>query len=231
MNILNSRERCRVLLGKRGDFIYDIQQTMWKYKELNEDAFSLGQLESKHWAVEIMEDLRMVHKIDYGTVFILCGWYGILAAMMFYAHLPILKIRSFDIDPDCFKVADAINKTNYDQDWKFKGVTADIFDINFERHSWQMWSISNKRMSYKLEDSPDTIINTSCEHTNSSWFNNIPNGKLVVLQSNNFLEGNEHINCMTNLDEFKESFPLTTTYYDGKLGLPEYDRFMLIGVK
>ena len=112
MNILGSRERCKVLLGKRGDFIYDIQQAMWKYKDMNEDAFSLGQLESKHWAVEIMEDLHRVRKIDYGTVFILCGWYGILAAMMFYAHLPILKIRSFDIDPDCFKIADAINKKN-----------------------------------------------------------------------------------------------------------------------
>lgn len=232
MNILGSRERCRVLLGKRGDFIYDIQQAMWNYQtHMNEDAFSLGQLESKSWAVEIMEDLRRVRKIDYGTVFILCGWYGILAAMMFYARIPILKIRSFDIDKTCFEIADAINKVNYDQDWRFKAVTADIFNINFEEYSWQMWSKSNNRMSHPLVDRPDTIINTSCEHTHPSWFNKIPDGKLVVLQSNDFLEGNDHVNCMTDLEEFKEMFPLTTIYYDGQLKLPEYKRFMLIGIK
>ena len=37
---------------------------------------------------------------------------------------------------------------------------------------------------------PDTIINTSCEHIRNfnSWYNAIPQGKLLILQSNNFFK-------------------------------------------
>ncbi|MHA1817074.1 MAG: hypothetical protein ACTSX1_13820 [Candidatus Heimdallarchaeaceae archaeon] len=232
MKLGDSRKRYNILLGKKGDFMYDIETTLKIFEDkIDHDSFSLGQLESKKWAASLMEDLFTVKKLDYGTVFVLCGWYGILPAIMFYSKIPLLKIRSFDIDPSCEKIADFMNKTNYDIQWKFKAVTQDIYDINFEEHLWQCWSNKNDRMSYPIADKPDTIINTSCEHTDAKWFDKIPKGKIVVLQSNDSFSEKGHINAMVDLDEFRTIYPMDTEYYAGSMTFEKYTRFMLVGVK
>jgi hypothetical protein len=83
---------------------------------------------------------------------------------------------------------------------------------------------------------PDTIINTSCEHIPNfkEWYNKIPAGKLVILQSNNFFELDEHINCVNDLDDFASQAPLSEILYEGELDLSKhvnYTRFMRIGIK
>ena len=80
---------------------------------------------------------------------------------------------------------------------------------------------------------PDTIINTSCEHIANfiEWYNKIPNGTLVVLQSNNYFEIKEHVNCVNNINEFIKIAPMSTLLYNGELELEKYTRFMLIGYK
>ena len=214
---------------KISNFLHDLALATKEFK-LDYDCFSKGQLESKDWVVEIMKDLQSYRPFNFGTVFVLCGWYGILPAMMFLKGLKLDKIRSFDIDESCLQIADRINKTNSSDDWRFKAVTEDIFQISFSGHTWQVWSNANNRMCYPITDVPDTIINTSCEHTKPGWFNNIPRQKLVVLQSNDFLEGRGHINCVKDLDEFKRMFPLKDIFYAGKLHCEKYTRFMIIGV-
>ncbi len=209
---------------KLSNFLHDLTSVIQNF-ELDFDCFSKGQLESKEWLVQIIKDL----KIDLGTVYILCGWYGLLSSMMFLNSLNLDKIRSFDIDDNCYKIADQINKTYLSDSWRFKAVTEDIFKIKFDSHTWQMWSNANNRMCYPITDVPDTIINTSCEHTGPDWFKNIPRNKLVILQSNNFWTGDGHVNCVTDIDEFKQMFPLKTTYYNGDLNFDKYSRFMLIG--
>lgn len=232
MNIENSRERYQILLGRKGDFMYDIQKARQRYGfNMDSDSFSIGQLQSKRWAVDVMRDVQRAHKVDWGLVYNLCGWYGVLSAMMFYEKLNLDKIRSFDIDSNCEEIADAMNKTNYNDEWRFKAITGDIFNINFEKHTWQAWSKSNERLSKPITESPNTLINLSCEHTIPSWFNNVPDGMIMVLQSNNFLKGDDHINCSEDIEYFKKQFPLTEIYYDGQIKLPLYTRFMLIGVK
>ena len=83
---------------------------------------------------------------------------------------------------------------------------------------------------------PDTIINTSCEHIAnfSDWYSMIPKGKLVILQSNNFTDLQEHVNCSSSLKEFSESIHMSETLYEGELDLTDqggYIRFMKIGIK
>ena len=64
------------------------------------DALSDGQLNSKLWLLD------KIKGIDLGTVFICAGWYGVLATMMFEdENVYVDKIRSFDIDDSCWKVA------------------------------------------------------------------------------------------------------------------------------
>jgi hypothetical protein len=214
---------------KLSDFLHDLT-TATKIFDMDYDCFSIGQLKSKQWLVEILKDVRVVWKLDFGTIYVLCGWYGILSAMLFL-EFEIDRIRSFDIDERCEKIADQVNKTYSSDGWRFKAITQNIININFEKHSWQCWSNKHERMSKLITDIPNTIINTSCEHMSPEWFDNVPSGKLVALQSNDSFTEEGHINAVTNLDEFKDMFPLSTIYYDGLIKFEQYTRYMLVGIK
>jgi hypothetical protein len=193
------------------------------------DAFSWGQLKSKRWLIDELEKLDL----DLGTIFLCAGWYATLAAMLFESTCKIEKIRSFDIDGSCVDVADTINAVNFKNNWRFKAVESNIFDINYSSHEWTAWSKTNNRMSYPITDVPTTIINTSCEHIENfkSWYDKIPVGKIIVLQTNNYFEIEDHINCSSSLEEFASNTHMTEVLYQGELHLPKYTRFMRIGIK
>ena len=197
--------------------------------EVDKDCFSRGQLESKLWLVEELKK----QKVELGTVFLCAGWYATLATMLFESNIDIDKIRSFDIDESCVDIAETFNKPWFVDGWKFKSITQNIMDIDYNSHTWQCWSNDKNRMSKPITDVPDTIINTSCEHIPNfaDWYAKIPEGKLVVLQSNNYFEIKEHVNCVNDIDEFKEMAPMSELHYMGMRELPKYTRFMLIGYK
>jgi hypothetical protein len=194
-----------------------------------EDSFSRGQLQSKLWLIKELKKLNL----ELGTVFLCAGWYAILATMMFESNLRVGKIRSFDIDPDCQDIAEIFNKPWFMQQWRFKAIAQDIMAIDYNEHTWSCWSTANIRMSYPITEAPDTIINTSCEHIDpfDEWYNKIPEGKLLVLQANNFVEVDEHVNTYNTLDEFSANVPMTQTLYTGELKLTKYTRYMKIGYK
>ena len=52
----------------------------------------------------------------------------------------------------------------------------------------------------------------------------------VVLQSNNFKEHEEHVNCMSDLGEFKRKSKLKVDLEE-ELELPKYKRFLICGRK
>jgi hypothetical protein len=205
---------------------------MRKYKaseNFNTDCFSRGQLESKLWLINELTKCNL----SLGTVFLCAGWYATLATMLFESGIDVDKIRSFDIDSTCVDIAEVFNKPWFVDGWRFKSITQNIMDIDYNEHAWECWSNDNNRMSHPITDSPDTIINTSCEHIENfeEWYAKIPYGKLVILQSNNFYEIDEHVNCVADIDEFIATAPMTTQLYAGELELPKYNRFMLIGIK
>ena len=195
--------------------------------KIDKDCFSRGQLESKLWLVQELQR----QKIDLGTVFLCAGWYATLATMLFESNIKLDKIRSFDIDPTCASIAEVFNKPWVKEDWRFKACTQDILEIKWDGHSYPVnRSDSSICMLY---DTPDTIINTSCEHIENfaEWYENIPQGKLVVLQSNNYFEIDEHVNCVNDIYEFKEMATMSELHYMGERDLTKYKRFMLIGYK
>jgi len=197
--------------------------------DIDDDCFSRGQLQSKLWLVKELKKL----KVDLGTVYLCAGWYATLATMLFESGMKVDKIRSFDIDPSCVDIAETFNKPWFVDNWRFKAVTKDIMHITYDEHWWESWSNANNRMSKPILDIPDTIINTSCEHIPNfaEWYAKIPDGKLVVLQSNNYFEIDEHVNCVNDIYEFKTMAPMTTLLYIGEIELSKYTRFMLIGYK
>ncbi len=199
-----------------------LEAIKWHYK-ICKDAISDGQLNSKLWLLD------RIKGIDLGTVFICAGWYGILATMMFEdENIYVDKIRSFDLDDNCWKIAEDFNRPWTKDNWKFKASTLDITTMQFPT-KYKTYRANGT--SLILDEMPDTIINTSCEHIEkfTEWFNAIPKGKLVALQTNNYFDLPEHVNCVKNLAEFKEQAPLSDVIYEGELKLEKYTRYMIIG--
>ena len=200
------------------------------------DAFTQGQLRSKLWL------LKHLRGIDLGIVFICAGWYGTLARAMFENNnIHFDKIRSFDIDPKCAEVADMINKQWNIDDFKFKASTVDIHKFKWKGFHTPAPSDGTSGNFYydtiadnktiQMKDNPSTFINTSCEHIENftDWFKLLLPGKLVALQSNNYFEIEDHVNCVNSLDEFKQQALLSNIIYEGELELEKYTRYMLIG--
>jgi len=195
--------------------------------EIWNDCFSRGQLQSKLWLVKELNRLDL----DLGIVFLCAGWYATLATMLFESGIKIDRIRSFDIDDSCYSIAETFNKPWVKDEWRFKATTQDIFDIDFNLHTYLVKRADGSTCD--LTESPNTIINTSCEHIENfaNWYAKIPQGKLVILQSNNYYEVEEHVNCSKDAEEFSLSTPMSNCLYLGELPLEKYSRFMKIGYK
>ena len=191
------------------------------------DCLSQGQIKSKRWLVDELVKLDL----DLGTVFLCAGWYATLATMLFESSIKLDKIRSFDLDPNCVSIAELFNKPWVLNDWKFKSCTKNILDMNYDFYTYNV-SRSNGTLC-ELSETPNTIINTSCEHIDNfdKWYNLIPKDKIVILQTNNYIEIEDHINCSNSLTEFAEQTPMSTVLYQGELPLEKYTRYMRIGIK
>ena len=172
------------------------------------DAFWSGQLKSKEWLItNLRKNVNKFISID-----IHGGWVGVLASMLFQSDLPIINIRSVDIDSTCESVATSMNKIE-EMAGRFRAVTADMCEIRSDA---------------------DVIINTSCEHITQyqydSWISGLPRNSLLVLQSNNY-NIPEHVRTADNLAQFIDQSQLTTILFSGELETALYTRFMIIGKK
>jgi hypothetical protein len=217
--VLESYVQTQFINAFKNFFVNDVK--------IDKDCFSRGQLKSKLWIIKELKKLD----VDLGTVFLCAGWYGTLATMIFENDIKVSKIKSFDIDPTCWKIAEIFNKPWVVNEWQFKASTKDIFDINFENETYI--TQRSDGTTCEQDDIPDTIINTSCEHIEnfSEWYAKIPTGKLVILQSNDYFEVEEHVNCSKSISQFSKSAPMAETLFEGELFLPDYTRFMKIGYK
>ena len=169
------------------------------------DAFWSGQLKSKEWLIaNLRSNVKQFVSID-----IHGGWVGVLASMIFQSDVPVINIRSIDIDPTCEPIAINMNKIE-ETVGKFRAVTADMCAIRSDA---------------------DVIINTSCEHITQYqydlWLSGIPHSSLLVLQSNNY-DIPEHIRIAKTLEEFKSQCNIDVLW-EGELHLPLYTRWMIIG--
>lgn len=191
------------------------------------DCMSRGQLKSKQWAVNQLKEINR----DLGVTFLCAGWYGTLATLIFESRLRVTKIRSFDIDPGCEEIAEIFNEPWVSDGWKFKSVTKDINDIDYSNEIYQV----NDRNGHveTLVDKPNTVINTSCEHIGDfdNWYCKIPKGTLLALQTNDFKDIEDHVNCSTSLEQFESQTPMAVCLYQGELDLGSYKRFMRIGYR
>ena len=77
----------------------------------------------------------------------------------------------------------------------------------------------------------DLVICSSCEHMEDffSYRKCYKGNPFVCLQSNNYFELPEHINCVENVNELIEKNKLKKIWYKGEKDFGNYKRFMVIG--
>lgn len=177
-----------------------------RYRTL--ESFWKGQVNSKIWLIENLE--KHISK-DNLRICIHGGWNGVLASLLFNSNLDIAHITSIDIDPECEEIATTINKRQEIQG-RFTAVTADMCKYTYDC---------------------DIVINTSVEHITTDqyrkWLKNVPRETIIVTQSNNYYDLDEHINCHSSLEEFTTTSLIKDVYVADSLELPKYTRFMIIG--
>jgi hypothetical protein len=201
--------------------------------EVLTDSLSRGQLRSKIWVSDTVNDLD----IDLGDMVYVCaGWYGVLPALLFERN-KVEAIRSFDIDSSCSLPAETLNRSYTENDWKFKASTMDVNNLVYTGEFMYETLKYNGDKEMITDGAPSCVINTSCEHMDGKtrhWWNFIPPGMLVIMQNNDFddEEGHDHADdTVTSLEEFAKRLNLSETLYEGTLALDKYNRYMVIGYK
>jgi hypothetical protein len=186
----------------------------------NIDAVSDGQLSSKEWLADNLLGLEL------GTIFLCGGWFATLLA----DHQLVYKqCISFDIDPTCKKPAEIIHRKLLMDGWKFLAFTKDIHEINYNQQPLTVTRANGTTIDITVAP----VINTSCEHIENfkQWWDMIPIGKLIAVQSNNGFDIPGHINCSNSLEDFSKITPMSTLIYEGEKEMPKFMRYMRIGYK
>jgi hypothetical protein len=183
---------------------------------MNYDAFSHGQIKSKLWLCEQLEQ----HILKNANVKILGSWYNILAFLLLVRRPSHYKlIEGIDIDVDAKEIADKICNAWVVDENIIKNINSHVNDILY--HDTQI------------------VINCSPEHMeDSTWFNKIPSGTTVCIQTSNVIDPNEPWLIKTphkTLEDTISKYPLTITHFTDTLRIQYndwgYDRYMIIGIK
>lgn len=187
----------------------------WVYNNLSQyissfdDSVSQGQYDSKIW---MHEELSKIYLNDV-HVDIIGSWFAFPMIEFLIDLYDVKQIDLYDKDVNCHGVvAQYIN--HFDLDIKI----AQFGDI-FERTDYRRRQL---------------IINTACEHMNDMsalkpTYKDYPQKPLLVLQSNNYFQLSEHVNCVNDEDELIEKNQIKEVLYKGKQSQKLYDRFMVIG--
>jgi hypothetical protein len=185
------------------------------------DAFSLGQLASKAWLLDTT--FCMVPLKTDATVALLGCWIGSIVPFL-HRGLSIKRIYGFDIDPQSIALADEFNREHVENNWKFKGVVADMSTV--PTHDMQ-FEVDGQLIEFK----PDAVINTSCEHMDTEWFDTADSDQLIIMQTNDSPDFDGHINTCESIEDMQTKYPMSEVIYAGSLTTPAYTRFMQIGYR
>lgn len=187
------------------------------------ESFRHGLVTSKLWLCEELEKVTDLVNYREPTCHILASWHNLLAFMLLVRKPKYYKqVFSYDINPDYTIAANKLCDA-----WLFdkptvKNITVDI----------------NLQHEYALS-TENIFINCSVDQIDKlTWYDNIPKGNVVCLQTTNLndTEYPWYIKTVTSsIDEFKNLFPMEKILYKGTKSINYntwgYDRFMLIGIR
>jgi len=175
------------------------------------DLFSKSQVLSKIWMAEALQ--KFIPNL--GNIALFGGWY---AQHMYYLDNLVYK-QVLNIDLDSAVLAKSNNILALPDN--YKTLTADVNTVIHE----------GKIIVDGTEFDPDLVINTSAEHMTTEWFDKLALGQMVLLQTNDMLGMEGHVNCCQSLEEVKSKYNMRQVLFAGELTLSKGRRFMLFGIK
>ena len=183
------------------------------------ESFSHGLVTSKIWLCEQLE-IILTNK-ESPTVNILGCWDNLLAFMLIIRKPKYYKIiKGYDLNSESINNANKICDTWLYESVKVVNQTVDVNKIQFT-------------------DNSQIFINCSVDQFNSNeWYDNIPIGSLICIQSSDMPVNNsrwEITQSVSSLDELLSKYPMTDTLFSGvhliEYSSWSYNRFMIIGIK
>ena len=186
------------------------------------DAFSKGQLASKSWLLQELSNIKDLPEDM--TIALLGCWNGAIVEPLLISTIKIKRIYGLDIDAQSIELAEKFNQKHVANSWKFKGVVADVSMLDCNHMEFETGG-------ELIKVSPDCIINTSCEHMGTEWFESAGSDQLIIMQTNDSEEFDGHINVCYTAEEMQQKYPLSKTHFVGSLKTPSYTRHMQIGYK
>ena len=150
------------------------------------DSFSPNQFKSKETLIRMVDVLNIVD--SHSEIVILGGWYG---SILIPAFKYVKRITLIDKDKDVIGIAKNRLFNHYNN---IDFITSDVWNEN------RLGRIQNANL----------IINTSCEHMRPMKELYLQTNAYFAYQSNNMRDIEGHINCVSNLIDFKEQLPNNT---------------------
>jgi hypothetical protein len=173
------------------------------------DSFSPNQFKSKLKLINHIKNLNILNKDS--EIVIFGSWYGSILIPAFYND--VKQITAIDKDPKVISKAKYKIFKHYNVDF----ISKDVFE----------WAPDSSRIK-----KCNLIINTSCEHMKPmKELEPLKNSKsYFAFQSNNMFDIPTHINCVNNIDEFKEQLPSNAKIMiEDHISDDRGTRFLLIG--
>lgn len=173
-------------------------------------SFTRDLVASKIWL--LTELARIAPQV--GTVYVLGSWYGNLGVLL--ALDPVIKYKKL---------------INVETDRKFLEASRRIHNYLGMNNTEYMLADAND-LDYRQLGDNGIVVNTSLtDMPGQAWFDNMPVGTLVAMQSRDHDPGND----AHSTQDIVNQYPLSEVIYDGELNLEdpetEYTRYMVIGIK
>jgi hypothetical protein len=173
-------------------------------------SFTRDLVASKVWLLQELEQIQQ----HYTTMYILGSWYGNLAVYMtLQPTIRVDRIINVEINPEMLATSQGILDRVGAQNVKYM-----LTDAN--------------ELDYRQLGRAGVVVNTSLtEMRQKEWFEHIPAGTLVAMQSRNNDPGVAYYSSQ----DIQRRYPVSRVLYHGSMRLkdPEtqYTRYMVIGVK
>jgi hypothetical protein len=171
------------------------------------DSYSPNQFKSKELLIKMINDLGVIN--ENSEIVIFGSWYG---SILVPAFKKVKRITLVDIDNKALNISKNRLFNNYNN---INYVAKDVFE----------WAPDASR----IRDT-DLIINTSCEHMKPMNELKLDTKAYFAYTSNNMLDIEGHINCVSDIEQFKKQLPDTSKVLaENKVTDERGTRFLLVG--
>jgi hypothetical protein len=187
------------------------------------DSFSTNQFKAKETIVNKLVELNIITKES--RIAIMGGWFGsilIPALIDKVAHIDL-----YDLDEITIRISKNIICPDYKN---VRHYIRNVFDDIPTDMPCKHVHPNSKEYHEPAVLNWDVLINPSCEHMPPMrdwpwWFPN----KYFCLTSNNMFDIEDHINCVSTIDDFIMQLPPCDILHEDIISDDRGDRFLIIG--